>query len=137
MEKQHKYNVGDKIMVQIASVTENNGKTVYRIKGIENIKFSEGGINSMNTMGIKPGDIAYEAIVDFDDKKIYLGAMKIEDVSTKEIKIAGDWFAVNDNELVYDREEAEILAKNLSERYNYPVIRKGLLKEGGNNGKEV
>ena len=41
MATQHKYNVGDEITVKIAAVTENDGKTSYRIKGIENIVMTE------------------------------------------------------------------------------------------------
>ena len=91
----------------------------------------------MNLWGVKPGDIVYEVIIDFDNCTIYFGAMEVEDVATKEIKIASDWFEIDDNELVYDRQEAEKRAKELSEKYNYPVIREGLLRAEEDNGKTV
>ena len=135
MAKQHKYNVGDEITVKIAAVTENDGKTSYRIKGIENIKFSEGGIDAAAIKKPKPGDIVYEVILCPDEEIVYLGAMVIEDISTKEIKIAGDWFESDDDDFIFDREEAEKRTKEYSEKYNFRIEREGLLKEEVDYGK--
>lgn len=137
MAKQHKYNVGDEITVKIAAVKENDGKTSYRIKGIENIKFSEGGLDAAAIKKPKPGDIVYEVILCPDEEIVYFGAMVIEDISTKEVKIAGDWFESNDDELIFDRAEAEKRAKEYSDKYNFPIVREGVFKEEADNGKTV
>lgn len=135
MGKPHKYKVGDEITVKIAAVIENDGKTAYRIKGIEHIKFSEGGINAMAVQKPKPGDIVYEVLLVPDEEIVYFGAMLIEDISTKEIKIAGDWFENNDDDFMYDRQEAEKRVKEYSDKYNFQIVREGLLKQEADYGK--
>lgn len=130
MGKQHKYNVGDTFMVQIAAVAESNGKPVYRIKGIENIKFSEGGIDAMNAERVKPGDTVYVVGLDHSGTIVYFEAWEVEDIATKEIKIMGNWLE-KDNNFVYDLQEAERKAEEYSKEYNYPVVRGGTTRRGG------
>lgn len=132
MEKQHEYNKGDEITVKIAAVTEINGKPAYEIKGIESIKFSEGGIDAMAVKQIKPGDIAY-MVADVDEM-ICLDALPIDDVSTKEVKIEGIWFEIEITRVFFTKEEAEKCAIEMAQEYGYPIVKNDLFTKENENG---
>ena len=132
MEKQHKYNVGDEITVKIAKVEEEDSKTYYRIKGVENIKFSEGGMNAMEIQKAKPGDIIFGIYVDEEGHRVCIEKFKIVDIGHYEVKIFDDWMPL-DESMVFDEAEVERKAQELSKLHGYVIVRKNWLGEDEND----
>ncbi len=133
IKKPHKYNVGDEITVKIATVRE--GGTEYSFVGAENTFFSEKAIEEMEVKMIKPGDIVYTVFKPDWDDVICFDAAVVEDIGTKEVKICGDWVGIDD-EIFFDKNEAEEKALELSKKYNLPISKQGLFELEDKNGRE-
>lgn len=131
MENQHKYNVGDEITVKISAVTTAGSKPAYRIKGIENIKISEGAIEKMSQKRIKPGDIIYQIGLCEEEDIVWFDAAVVEDVGTKEIKIFNDWIEIETeiSKILIDEKQAEKYAIKLAKERGYRIIKGGLFSE--------
>lgn len=134
MAKQHKYNVGDEITVKIAAVKENDGKASYRIKGIENIKFSEGGIDAAAIKKPKPGDPVYFVMVDHMEQKVFLETIEIEDIATKELKVKDTWFDIESEDTFFNEKNAEDYAEYYAKLHGYPIVKEDLFTKGDANG---
>lgn len=125
MEKQRKYNVGDEIIVKIAAVSESDGKAIYRIKGIENIKFSEGGIEAAAIKKPKPGDPVFFVMVDHVERKVFLECLEIEDIATKELKVKDDWFDIESEDTFFNEKDAQDFAEHYAKLEGYQIVREG------------
>lgn len=123
--KQHKYNVGDTVTVKIAAVHEKNGKTLYRLRGMENVAVSEKALDKMRQDRFRAGEMVYTVNLSEEEGVVVLEALVAEDVGSKEIKFADDWFEIEKDGMFSEQQEAEERAVELAEKYGCRIIRNG------------